>query len=275
MKHTMLLFSKLPEVGRVKTRLTTLKDGTFPPEVACDLFRAMLLDVVAISLSAFNKLERTHPEDEFELVVSVAPAANVEAMRTLFEAEGIADERLRFITDAGSTFDEHYNDAFAQCFASGSDTILSMGADMPALTEADVIRGFEALILLGEEDKGGIVLAPDQEMGVSIVGWTRRTPFDHTGVFYNQTGLTVLPAYIEKAKAAHLPALYLPPVPDVDTIADLMHTITLVGALMYTSRFDDSTPPAHTATVLREIGCEEVRIPPNDLVDPRDAIDVI
>ena len=148
-----------------------------------------------------------------------------------------------------------------------------MGADMPALTTADVIGGFEALHRLDGVPGGGIVLAPDQEMGVSIVGWTRATAFDHAGVFYNQEGLTVLPAYIAKARERNLPALYLPAVPDVDTMADLMHNVTLVEALNYCAAFDGNTPPWRTADALAQMGWSEVRVPPNDLHDPREEID--
>lgn len=118
---------------------------------------------------------------------------------------------------------------------------------MPALTKADVRAGFNALHKLDGVAGGGIVLAPDQEMGVSVIGWTRETDFDHSGVFYNQEGLTVLPAYIDKARKQGLPALYLPPIPDVDTMADLMHNITLVEALNYCAQYDDVTPPWRTA----------------------------
>ena len=82
---------------------------------------------------------------------------------------------------------------------------------------------------------------------MSVIGWTRETDFDHTGVFYNPDGLTVLPAYIAKARKQGLPALYLPPIPDVDTMADLMHAITVVEALCYCAKFDDVTPPWRTA----------------------------
>ena len=107
-------------------------------------------------------------------------------------------------------------------------------------------------------------------MGVSVIGWTRETDFDHSGVFYNQEGLTVLPAYIDKARKQGLPALYLPPIPDVDTMADLMHNITLVEALNYCAQYDDVTPPWRTAQALKEMGWDEVRVPPNDLHDPRE-----
>lgn len=274
-KNVLLLFSKLPEVGLVKTRLTTLKDGVFEPEVASALYHCMLFDVVEICMAAFDRMKGLHPDaaDGYELVISTAPPENVERMRQLFSDSGEWPKPITFIADTGSSFDEHYNDAFQKCWDMGADCILSMGADMPALTIADVVAGFTALHRLSDAETPGIVLAPDQEMGVSVIGWTRETPFDHTDVFYNQDGLTVLPAYIQKARQANLRALYLPPVPDVDTMADLMHNITLVEALNYCAPFDGNTPPWRTANALKEMGWDEVRVPPNDLHDPRESID--
>lgn len=282
-KNALLLFSKVPEPGLVKTRLTTLKDGIFAPEVASGLYHCMLFDVVEIICSAMSKLEARSPEvdpttgeevrDVYELVISTTPAKNVEVMRKLFDDAGTWPRELVMIADAGASFDEHYNHAFDQVWERGADCILSMGADMPALTVNDVVAGFEALHKLDGEDRGGIVLAPDQEMGVSVIGWTRATDFDHSGVFYNQEGLTVLPAYIRKARSLGLPAIYLPPIPDVDTMADLRHTVTLVEALNYCAEFDGNTPPWRTAGALDQMGWSEVRVMPNGLFDPRGHID--
>lgn len=325
-KNVLLLFSKLPEPGLVKTRLTTLKDGVFPPETASALYHCMLFDVVEICCAALSELEAQgegtgYIRDEYELVISTAPAENVPKMRSLFHDAGEWPRPLKFIADRGASFDEHYNDAFDQVWESGADCILSMGADMPALTVADVVRGFEALhklMVSSDCPDDGLVIAPDQEMGVSVIGWTRNTPdvpvssadefsgthsaigsgnvsretfvrdnresgnvvsenargrFTHTGVYYNQQGLTVLPAYIQKAREAGLPAIYLPPIPDVDTMADLMHNITLVEALCYCAQFDGNTPPWRTAGALKDMGISEVRVAPNDLRDPRSHID--
>jgi len=276
-KNTVLLFSKLPEVGLVKTRLTTLKDGWFEPEVASALYHCMLFDVVEIICAALADLEKADAKgdvhDTYELVISTAPARNLEPMRKLFEDAGTWPREIVFIDDEGSNFDEHYNHAFQQAWDRGADCILSMGADMPALTKSDVKFGFEQLHKLDALPNGGIVLAPDQEMGVSVVGWTRNTDFSHTGVFYNQTGLTVLPAYIEKARLGNLPVLWLPPIPDVDTMADFYHNVTLVEALCYCADFDDVCPPWRTAQALEEIGFSHIYVAPNDLRDPRDEID--
>ena len=333
-KNIVLLFSKVPEVGLVKTRLTVLKDGMFPPETAARLYHCMLFDVVEIIMAALSDMEAAQAAcfgadaaadagtdadgvagagaagtagdactaaaagagaaagtagdagtaaaadadddavfDTYELVISTTPAPNVEVMRSLFSDAGEWPRPFTVIADEGASFDEHYNHAFAQCWDLGADCILSMGADMPALTKADVKFGFEQLHKLDGKPGGGIVLAPDQEMGVSVIGWTRETEFDHTGVFYNRDGLTVLPAYIKKAALCGLPALWLPPIPDIDTMADFLHNVTLVHALNYCANFDDICPPWRTAEEFIDLGFSEIRVAPNNLLDPRDHID--
>lgn len=278
-KNTVLLFSKVPEVGLVKTRLSILKDGMFPPETAAHLYHCMLFDVVEIISAALADLEEQSAQtqsdvrDVYELVISTTPASNVPVMRKLFDDAGEWPHEIIFIADEGASFDEHYNHAFDQCWDRGADCILSMGADMPALTKTDVRFGFEQLHKLDKKPEGGIVVSPDQEMGVSVIGWTRDTEFDHSGVFYNMDGLTVLPAYIQKARRAGLPALWLPPIPDVDTMADFFHNVTLVHSLCYCADFDDICPPWRTAEAFIDLGFREIRVAPNDLRDPRDHID--
>lgn len=285
-KNVLLLFAKLPEAGKVKTRLSILKDGVFSPEDASILFQAMLLDVIETSLKSFNCLKQDDPAydqddavDEYSLVVSTSPAKNVTAMEALIASavdEMIASDPslsafpIKVIADQGTNFDEHYNDAFSQVWGMGANCILSMGADMPALTVDDVVRGFRAL----HDHPDSIVISPDQEMGVSIIGWNSDISFDHAGVFYNPTGLTVLPAYIEKARSLELPIEYLPPVPDVDTIADLAHNVTLIQAILYSYECKHQIGgPYRTAMALRDLGVEGVRVPPNELRDSRSEID--
>ena len=83
----------------------------------------------------------------------------------------------------------------------------------------------------------------------------------------------MLPAYIEKARSSNLPVLWLPQIPDVDTMADFYHNVTLVEALCYCAEFDDVCPPWRTAQALEEIGFSHIYVAPNDLRDPRDEID--
>ncbi|MDO4182028.1 MAG: DUF2064 domain-containing protein [Coriobacteriia bacterium] len=288
-KNILVLFSKVPEVGLVKTRLSILKDGILAPDDAAHLYHCMLFDVVECICAAMADLERKSAaaceavraagqacpvQDTYELMISTTPAENVPVMRKLFEDAGQWPRPLVFDYDEGANFDIHYNCAFQKAWDRGADCILSMGADMPALTKVDVRLGFQELHKLWDAKVPGIVLAPDQEMGVSVVGWNRTTPFDHTGVYYCQNGLTVLPAYIEKAQRAGLRAVHLPAIPDVDTVADLRHNITLVQALNYCAESgDDVCPPWRTYEALKDLGLGEVRVMPNNLMDPREHID--
>lgn len=286
-RNAVLLFAKPPIAGMVKTRLTPLKDGVLSPEAAAGLYHCMLFDVVEICCDALTQLEGegapaaqdeapSRVEDTYDLFISTTPIENLQVMRKLFEDSGTWPREIHFICDTGASFDEHYNDSFEQVWNAGYDTILSMGADMPALPRSVVVEGFHRLHDLCGVPGGGIVLSPDQEMGVSVVGWTRGTDMTHEGVFYNPDGLTVLPAYIQKAQRKNLPVLYLPAVPDVDTMADLYHNITLVQAMMYCAQFqDDLSAPWRTADALAQMGMDEVRVMPNDLHDPREGIDEV
>ena len=280
-KNAILLFSKVPQEGKVKTRLTTLKDGYLDAEYASRLYGCMLFDVVECCMDCAARMEAQSAaaagsvSDSYDIIVSSPGAEQEQLMRELFEKSGFWPKAVRFINDSGANFDEHYNDAFAQVWDMGYDTVLSMGCDMPALTHDVIELGFKHLHELCGIAGGGVVLSPDQEMGVSIVGWTRETRFDHTGVFYCQDGLTVLPAYVEKCRRMGLPVRYIPAMPDVDTWADLRHNITLVQAIAYAAQFqEDLTVPHRTLEALAEYGFVDVRVAPNDLMDPRDEIDL-
>lgn len=279
-RNAILLFSKPPVPGLVKTRLSTIKDGWYTPEIAASLYKCMLLDLLEITCEALADLEAKQAaerrpgdlEDIYDIFISTTPAENIAVMEQVLADAGPWPREFTVISDSGASFDEHYNHAFEQVFERGYTTILSYGADMPTLEKFVVIEGFEKLQRLCDLEGGGIVLSPDQQMGVSLVGWTKDTRIDHSGVFYNPDGLTVLPAYIQKAAANEIPALYLPAVPDVDTMLDLLHALTLMEAMEYCARFESITVPSRTLAAVRELGLEVI-VPPNELRDSREGID--
>ncbi|MDR0889003.1 MAG: hypothetical protein LBM21_03795, partial [Coriobacteriales bacterium] len=122
--------------------------------------------------------------------------------------------------------------------------------------------------------KGGVVQAPCQECGVSVIGWTKDTNMDHQGVYYNMNGRPALQAYVDKCQEnGGVPMFSMPPVADVDDIQDMAHAITLARSAAYGAQFQpDFYVPKR---FLEWVDWKGLRVttPPNEDRDTRDGID--
>lgn len=214
-KCALLIFSKPPVPGLVKTRLTRERGGILTPEQAAEFFRRSLYDVSELSMHALIELQRENdaavaadPTAEavtYDFYVSTTPADNVELMRETYEAIGPWPMEVHYLTDAGATFDDHFDDAFSQLFALGYDAVVSVGGDIPTLPKSHITQAFQWLDYFRSLGTPGFVQAPCQECGTSLVGWCAETPMDNQGVYYNTGGKAALDAYVEKLKATGAP----------------------------------------------------------------------
>ena len=207
-KQALLVFSKPPIPGLVKTRLTEANGGFLTPEQAADFFKLCLYDVCDASMIALSELQaqkdaarEADPDaDEFryDFFISTTPASNLELMKETFEKIDWPME-IHYITDSGATFDDHFDDAFKQIFDQGYESIVSVGGDIPTMPKSHVTQAFQWLEYFQDGLKTpGIVLAPCQECGTSLVGFSHDTPVNHQGVYYNLDGTPALDAYMAK-----------------------------------------------------------------------------
>jgi glycosyltransferase A (GT-A) superfamily protein (DUF2064 family) len=284
-RHALLLFTKPPIPGFVKTRLTREKGGPFSAEEAAEIFRRSMFDVAELCCLALHGLEEEDEAaraadpaadgHEYRLFISTTPAQNVEVIRAAFEEIGEWPREFAYIVDEGATFDDHFDNAFQQVFDAGFDSVLSVGADIPLLPREHITNGFRWLQhFLATSETGGVVQAPCQEVGVSLIGWTRTTAIDHQEVYYNMTGRPALDAYVEKTMAGKIPLVSLLPVADIDDISDLAHAVSLARAVRYSQQFQPElyVPQRFLAWVdWRGI---KAGTPPNEDRDSREGIDV-
>ncbi|MDR0500312.1 MAG: DUF2064 domain-containing protein [Coriobacteriales bacterium] len=329
-RHALLMFSKPPVPGLVKTRLTHAHGGIFSEEEAAQLFHRSLFDVMELCINAIAQLEAedaanaasaansenstsaanaaysendadtenaaneqssagaqaatanltdsqaavSNVQHEYAIFISTTPEENVQKMREVFEEAGEWPREFNYIVDKGENFDIHFDDAFNQIFALGYDSILSVGGDIPMLPFTHVTSAFRWLqYFLETSEVGGLVQAPCQECGVSVIGWTRNTKMDHQGVYYNMTGRPALDAYVEKCEEAGVPMASLTPVADVDDMQDLAHAISLARSAEYTSKFQsDFYVPERFLSWVNWRGIK-VGTPPNEDRDSREGID--
>lgn len=278
-KHAFLLFTKAPAAGVTKTRLTEARGGIFTPEEAADLYQAMLLDVTEIGFRALAELNggdgaNGNEPECYDFFISCSPESDRPALEKILHESGPWPAPIGFIHDRGKTFDEHFDDAFRQLFQQGYHSVVSIGGDLPTMPVSHIVQAFQWLAYFDSfSEKGGFVQAPCQECGVSLVGYTARTPMDSTGVFYNLEGVPALDAYIRKAAERGVPVASLTPVADVDDPRDLAHTISLLNAIAYSSQFQPDLQLARRSLKwIQKMGVV-ISTPPNAEHDPREVLD--
>jgi glycosyltransferase A (GT-A) superfamily protein (DUF2064 family) len=283
-KNALLLFSKPPIAGLVKTRLTRGRGGALNEEEAAEFFKCCILDITELSMLALDDLEQANWEERenvplapirsYDFVVSTTPRENLDVMRHVFE-EGSWDRAVHFICDQGASFDEHFDDAFGQLFDKGYDNIVAIGADHPIMTREHIVDAFQWLnYFQGTSEYGyGFVQAACQESGVSIIGKTKTTPMSARGVFYNTSGRPALDAYTEALRGQNIPNAFLSPVADVDRDSDLAHAISCINAMAEAAPYQTELfIPKRVLAWFDRMGLQATS-PPNDEHDPRQYID--
>lgn len=282
-KHALLVFSKPPIPGMVKTRLTTKHGGFLTEEQAAEFFKRSLYDVCEAAMHALFSLQYekdaaleadpTADKVTYDFFISTTPASNVELMKQTFDAIGPWPMEIHYITDKGATFDEHFNDAFQQIFDLGYEHIVSVGGDIPTMPKSHITQAFQWLDYFQSQGTPGFVQAPCQECGTSLVGFSYNTPIDHTGVYYNLDGKPALDAYVEKLVEKDIPSAYFSPVADIDEKTDLAHAISCMRAIEQAAKYQpDLFTPRRVLDWIDFMGIR-VSTPPNDEHDPRQYID--
>lgn len=285
-KNALLLFSKPPIPGLVKTRLTKGRGGVLTEEEAAEFFKCCILDITDLAMIAISDLEQLNfsdrftdplvPERSYDFFVSTTPQESIDVMRQVFEGEDEWPHPIQYLHDEGSSFDEHFDDAFGQLFSRGYDNVVAIGGDHPTMTRDHIVSAFRWLDHLAALDERGygFVQAPCQEGGVSIVGQTKATPINSKGVYYNPHGRPVLAAYREALSDGDIPNALLSSVSDVDKDSDLAHAIACVNVMADASFYQTELfVPRRVLEWFDTMGLESTS-PPNDEHDPRQYIDV-
>ncbi|MBI9045063.1 MAG: DUF2064 domain-containing protein [Anaerolineaceae bacterium] len=279
-KHAFLLFTKAPIPGLTKTRLTTTHDGILTETEAAEFYKSCMLDVAEIGFQAISQLTSKTDigngagPDQYDFVVCSSPASEQSFLEQIFEEAGPWPLPIIFINDCGNNFNEHFDNAFQQLFDRGYHSVVCIGGDLPSMPVSHLVRAFEWLDYFDSfSDRGGFVQAPCQACGVSLVGYSKNTPMDSAGVFYNLNGIPALDAYTNKAQERGVPSALLDAVADVDNVEDLAHTISLIQSISYSSIYQSELfVPHRTKEWILKTGIV-ISTPPNLLHDPRERID--
>ena len=273
MKHEIVVFTKVPKAGITKTRLTTERGGILTPEEALAIYEGCLLDVLNVCIEAKCG----------EVAVCFNYDGDRDYLEQFLNRVPKRSEIKMVFADQGGTFDECMQYAADYVLKHGkadrlADDIVIVGGDLPSL-QPEILRKTVALVEKMAASQAGqevakhceatsnigaaLVEGACQEGGFSIISYTCTTPFDFSGVFYNQDGVTALDMIVAKATEQKIPFGIVEMVPDVDIPLDLSSQIPVIRALALAARYDDSLlAPLNTLNVFEEMGLESSALPP-------------
>ena len=143
----VVVFAKLPEPGRVKTRLR----GTLSPQQAAELHRACLADTVAAVARVPGCRKR------------LQVASGIDAARELAAALKLKHP-WQVGVQRGRDLGERLEQAFASLFGAGYRRVVIVGTDTPWMGSRRIAHALELL------DAADAVLGPTEDGGYYLVG---------------------------------------------------------------------------------------------------------
>lgn len=188
MPREIALFAKVPQPGAVKTRLIPALGA----EGAAAL-HARLIDRTVATARAVGDAQ--------------ACLWLAGAVETFAQPPGLRRE-----IQQGAHLGARMHHAFLVTLARARACVL-IGTDCPALTPAHLQRAFEEL------EQHDVVVGPAEDGGYVLIALKSPQPLLFEDIQWG--GPTVLAATRARIDAAGLRAAYLPPLPDLDTPADL------------------------------------------------------
>ena len=197
-RRRLLVFARLPELGRVKTRLA----ADIGAERALEVYEGMLRDLI-------GSIGESTPDLEIEFLWAPSPEANGATLRRAFGHHAVAMQ-------TGTTLGDRLSMAFSERFYfHRTHTIVAIGVDDPALPRALIEQAFELL------ESVEWVIGPATDGGYYLIG-CRALAFDCSVFDGIEWGTpSVLSVTLDRIRALQATVALLPERFDIDTAADL------------------------------------------------------
>jgi len=274
MRNAIVVFSKVPKLGKTKTRLTTEKGGIMTPEEAMAFYEGCVLDVINVCTAAKSG----------DVWICYNQDGDQAYLENFLTRTAERAQICGIFADKGGSFDDCIQYAADYILKNGAsdriaDSVMIVGGDIPSLQPEMLQGAYEKMAKLAVSEAGlavanktarsespigaAIVEGACQEGGFSIIGFTCETPFDFHKVFYNMDGITALDMLVAKAKDKNIPLATVAMAPDVDIPLDLASMIPMLRALQLSACYDDSVMvPVNTIEIMEKIGLESTTMPP-------------
>lgn len=202
----LIVFLKVPEKGRVKTRLLKNLDDDF----VLKLYKGFIFDLLETLEPVKNKLLFVEGLIEEETSISAGNKLKIKALLESFIGKG-----YDFFPQHGQNLGEKMANAFDTVFKKGCERAVLIGTDIPEITCDIIFTAFDILktqkAVVGPADDGGYYLIGFQKSGFSKhifdhIEWSTASVFEKTLDCMEKKGISYG---------------CLPKLEDIDTFEDL------------------------------------------------------
>ncbi|TFG15180.1 MAG: DUF2064 domain-containing protein [Promethearchaeota archaeon] len=243
MLNIVLIFSKVPVPGLVKTRLA--QNTVLSEKDTALIAEAMLKDT--ISLSAESKADQIYlgyfPQTQ---------KPNLEKIVKTLQNEKNLDKSVEYILQKGSNFDERFGSAVNSAFLKGATNIIVLGADLPYMDPLILNKAFE--YLSSGDNKRKVVIGPANGGGIYLVGINEE--FNHKWFtdYHLFRGGVELSQFSLLCKNKNLDLILLPAFGDVDLEEDLVSLMAYIEALLVSKTYEGFYFPSYSAKIIDKLG---------------------
>ncbi|MHA1535608.1 MAG: TIGR04282 family arsenosugar biosynthesis glycosyltransferase [Promethearchaeota archaeon] len=242
-KKATLIFTKVPTIGLVKTRLsqtTPLSD-----KEVCLIAEAMLKDTIIIaSRSKANIIE-----------IGYYPKQSLNKLEKIVDSIQRANDitlPINYYLQQGSSFDERFESVVRASIDNGNELIVVLGADLPYMPSSLINSAF--IHLTTKNKVNNIVIGPAGEGGIYLVGLSRNFSPNWFRKYNLFTGGVEINQFTKFCKLEEIEVSLLTPLIDIDIEDDLVSLLAFIEGLKIAKKNDNFHYPFYTAKVLESLG---------------------
>jgi len=208
--QALLLFTKVPEPGHVKTRLTQ-GENALSSDDACRLYAAILQDLFDLLISVGKSLDA-------KLYVAYTPRERGAEIRQLLSGK---DSPVMFFPQNGRTTAERIANAFEVAFGDGHEAAVMVFGDQPGIVKGLFVDAFRHLLHGVEEKKPHLVLGPTCDGGTYLIGLTSNLQGWLRGTIDCTNTSKAVSKLVVRGMSSRVPYTLLSDLTDLDDSIDL------------------------------------------------------
>ena len=243
MLNIVLIFSKVPSPGLVKTRLA--QNTVLSEKDTALIAEAMLKDT--ISLSAESNAD--------QIYLGYFPGTEkpyLEKLIATLQSEKNLDKSVQYILQNGSNFDERFGSVVHSAFLKGATNIIVLGADLPYMDPIILNKTFE--YLSSGTNKKKVVIGPANGGGIYLVGINKEFNHKWFTKYHLFRGGIELSQFSLLSNNKNLDLILLPAFGDVDLEEDLISLMAYIDVLLVSKSYEGFYFPSYTAKIIDKLG---------------------